>query len=193
MRRGVTVTPGIMTADAGRLSFATEAGVVFDAPLTEVSARFTHVATLVVTVAGRAHVFVTGAYAGAYAGAFSAAQLELLAGADDGQEALRTFQDGAAIIVSSSVAGNLARLAGKVLMRSVALVGDAVGVVGLYRSQHQSFALARAWAEHLAALGVAVRMQGSTFARSQLVVAAIVLPILVVIGLLSWAVAAALT
>jgi len=192
-RRGVTVTPGVMTLADGRLSFVTDAELVFDAPVAEVAARFTHVSTLTVLIAGRSFVFVTGAYAGAFARSFSPAQLALLAGASNGEEALRQFQDGASIIVSSSVAASAARIAGSVLARSVALVGDAVGVVDLYRSQAQSFALARAWAETLAAGGVPVRMLGSSFGRSQLVVAAIVLPVLVVIGLLAWALAAVLT
>lgn len=181
-RRGSTVTPGVMTLDAGTLSFATDHEVVLHAPVERVSAVFSRFGTLSVTVDGRTLHFVTGAYAGAFAGSFSAAQLELLAGSAHGSKARETFRDGAAIIVSSSVARSLASIAGGAAGAALASAGDAVGVAFLFRSQAQSFALARAWAQHLAENGVPVRMKGTTFVRSQLVVAAIVLPAVAVFG-----------
>lgn len=164
-----------MTLDAGQLSFATERGEVFRAPVEAVEARFSAFSTLTVRVAGATHHFVTGAYAGAFAPPFSERQLaELSDGA--GQEALELFGSGAVTVVTANVVGGLAALAGSVLGRVAGIAGNAVGVVHLFRSQAQSFSLAKAWADFLRVNGVRVRMRGTTFARSQWLVAAIVVP-----------------
>lgn len=185
LRRGTRVTPGIMTLDAGVLSFATEQGEVFRAPIGAVDASFSRYSTLTVVVGGAKHDFVTGAYAGAYAPHFSERQLAELSD-DAGQEAQRLFGNGASTIVTANVVGGVAVLAGSVLGRVAGIAGNAVGVVNLFRSQSQSFALSKAWAEYMAANGVRVRMRGTTFARSQWVIAAIVIPGLAVVGFLAW-------
>ncbi|AYF97723.1 hypothetical protein [Protaetiibacter intestinalis] len=191
-RRGASVTAGIMTLDAGVLSFRTERETVFSAPVDRVSAEFTRFSTLVVTSDGHRHVFVTGAYAGNFAREFSTAQLAELAGAPHASEAAQAFREGAAIVVSSGVMRSAAVIAGSAAGAAFALVGDAVGVASLFGSQSRSFALARAWAEHLAANGVAVRMRGTTFARSQAFIAAIVLPSVAVFGVGVWLLLSAL-
>lgn len=180
-RRGVRVTPGIMTLDSGVLSFATDDTEVFRSPITAVDASFSLYSTLTIVTGGTSHDFVTGAYAGAYASRFSDRQLAELAG-DSGQDAQSLFASGAATVVTANVVGGLAVIAGSVLGRGLSIAGNAVGVVNLFRSQNQSFALAKAWAEYLRGQGVSVRMRGTTFARSQAVVAAIVIPALVVFG-----------
>ena len=181
-RRGADVTPGVMTVDAGSVSFATDDGLVFHAPVGDVSAVFSRFGTLTVTAGDRTLDLVAGAYAGAFARPFSPAQLELLAGAEHASQAREAFRGGATIIVSSSVARSLSSLAGSVAGAALASAGDAVGVVTLFRSQAQSFAFARAWAQHIAENGVAVRMTGTTFARSQAFLAAIILPAIAVFG-----------
>lgn len=183
-RQRSRVTPGIMTLDAGVLSYATEQLEVFSAPIGEVDASFSRYSTLTIVIHGTKFDFVTGAYAGALAPHFSERQLAELSD-DAGGEALRLFGNGAVTVVSANVIGGVAVLAGSVLGRVASIAGNAVGVVNLFRSQSQSFALAKAWAEHLRANGVRVRMRGTTFARSQWMIAAIVIPGLVVVGVLA--------
>jgi hypothetical protein len=183
-RQGSRVTPGIMTLDSGVLSYATEQGEVFRAPIGEVDATFSRYSTLTIVTRGTKYDFVTGAYAGALAPHFSEKQLAELSD-DAGGEALRLFGSGAVTVVTANVVGGLAVLAGSVLGRVASIAGNAVGVVNLFRSQSQSFALAKAWAQYLAANGVAVRMRGTTFGRSQWMIAAIVIPGLVLVGVLA--------
>ena len=185
-RRGSRVTPGVMTLDGGELSFATDEAEIFRAEVADLRVTFTLYSTLVVTAGTSTYAFVTGAYAGALAPSFSDAQLALLAGG--AEESVQQFRRGAATLVTASVVGSAAVIAGSILGRVVGIAGQAVGVTTLFRSQHQAFALARSWAEYLSAHGVAVRMRGTTFGRSQLVIAAIVIPALVVFGFAVYAV-----
>lgn len=180
-RRGAQVTPGVMALESGILSFRTDHDEVFRASVAQVRATFTTFSTLVVRVGEERFAFVTGAYAGALAPSFSDEQLALLAG-DGAQDSTREFSRGAATLVTSSVIGSAATLAGSVLGRVVGVAGQAVAVARIAGAQHQAFALARAWAEYLRDHGVAVALRGTTFARSQVVVAAIVIPGLVVFG-----------
>jgi hypothetical protein len=101
------------------------------------------------------------------------------------------FASGAATMVTSNVVQNAAALAGSVLGRGAGIVGGAVGTISMFRAQQTSFALARAWAAALARGGVAVTMRGTTYGRSQLTVAAIVVPsfvaLVVVVGVIVFA------
>jgi hypothetical protein len=174
-RRGARVTPGVMTLEAGVLSFATEHEEVFRAPVSEVRAEFTRYSTLVITAAGARQVFVTGAYAGTLAPPFTDRQLAELAGADAVREASARFARGAAIVSGAAIATSA-------LGRVFGLVGQAVGVVELTRANSDSFALSKAWAEYLASNGVSLRMRGTTYARSYWFLAAIIVPAFAVFG-----------
>ena len=181
-----------MTLDSGTLSFSTVHGEVFRAPVGAIDGEFGLYSTLTLTTGGARYKFVTGAYAGGFPPRFSDQQLAELTG-DASQAASKQFSRGAAILVTSSAVGNVAVLVGSVVGRGTAIVGQAVAVVDLFRSQHAGFALAKAWAEYLASHGVAMRMRGTTFARSQLVIAAIVIPSLVVFGFAVYALVSALS
>jgi hypothetical protein len=193
LRRGSHVTPGVMTLADDTLTFATERETVFQASVERVSAVFSRFSTLTVEVDGLRYDFVTGGYAGAFAKRFSSAQLAELVGGAHAPDAAVAFQDGAIIIVSSTIARSVAGMAGSLVGPALASVGDAVGVVKIWNSHRTSFALARAWAEHLAANGVKVRMRGTTFAASQGFIAAIVIPALAVLGVGVYALVSALS
>ena len=180
-RRSPRVTPGIMTLDAGQLSFMTDEGLVFAAPASEVRVRFTRYSTLVVDVGGAQFEFVTGAYAGPLAPAFSERMLAEI-GVRDAAETQRMTAGGAATLITGNVIGAVAAIAGNTLGRVVGAGLEAQGVVTLFKTQHQSFALAKAWAENLRAGGVSVEMQGTSFGGSQLTILAIVIPALAVVS-----------
>lgn len=182
LRRGASVTPGILTLDEGALSFDTDEGRVFSAPVAQVSVDFTRFGTLVVSAGGHRYALVAGAFAGVYARPFSRAQLAVLADAEHASGATSAFREGAMISAGSSIVGDLAKLAGNMVGSVASLAGDATGIVRMSRAQSASFAFARAVAERLAAEGVRVRMLGTTYAASQLFLAAILIPAFLAFG-----------
>ena len=193
LRRGTRVTPGVMTLDAGILSFATATTLEFQAPVSAITGEFTTFSTLVLTVHGAKYVFVHGGYAGAFAPPFTAVQVaEIGNGAFSGDDAAKA-RSGAAILGGAALAGAVGQLVGNAVFRVAGVGGSAIGVAKIAGAQHASFQVAKAWAQYLAAQGVPMRMRGTTFARSQLVVAAIVLPVLVAIGFAAWGIAAAIS
>lgn len=193
LRRGTRVTPGVMTLDAGILSFATATTLEFQPPVAEITGEFTTFSTLVLTVHGAKYVFVHGGYAGAFAPSFSAAQIaEIGGGAFSGEHAQRA-QRGAAILGGAALAGAVGQILGNAVFRVAGIGGSAIGVAKIAGAQHASFQVAKAWAQYLADNGVTMRMRGTTFARSQLVVASILLPILVAVGFAAWGIASAIS
>lgn len=184
VRSGTKVTPGIMTLGGGVLSFRTSTETLFESPVANVQVDFSRYSTLTVHTTGKKFVFVTGAYAGSLAPRFSDQQLTEIAKVVDPTELSRTFKAGATILVSSAIIGNVSKVMDSFAGRGIGIVGRLVGVISITRSQAQSFAIARAWAEYLQTQGVPVRLRGTTFAASQKFLAMIIVPSLIVFGLL---------
>lgn len=192
LRRGTRVTPGVMTLENGMLGFATATTQEFSAPVSEVTGEFTTFSTLVLRVHGAKYEFVHGGYAGAFAPEFSDAQVaEIGGGGLTGEDAAKAKR-GALLLGGAAIVGAVGQLVGSTALRIVGVGGSAFGVAKVAGAQRASFRVSKAWAQHLAANGVTMRMRGTTFARSQLVVGAIVLPILAAIGFAAWGIAAAL-
>lgn len=181
---GITATPGIMTYEQGKLSFKTAKHEVFSADLSLLRITFSTHATIRVTIGSTTYKFVTGTYAGGYPKEFNKEQLEELTGQPITDELLRKNRTGVSLYITSNVATNLAAAVGNTAGRTVGIFGQAVGVYRMFRAQKQSFEFSKAWVEYLRSKGANVEYKGTTYGKSQLTVAAIVIPSFIIMSVL---------
>lgn len=181
---GITATPGIMTYENGTLSFKTATQEIFSTPLTSAQIVFTTHASIRVAVGPTTYTFVTGTYAGGYPKEFNKEQLEELTGQPVTDEILRKNRTGVSLYITSNAATNIAAAIGNTAGRTLGIFGQAIGVFRMFNAQKQSFELSRAWVEYLQSKGAVVEYKGTTYGKSQLKVAAIVIPSFIIMAVL---------
>ena len=179
LRTGSRVQPGIMTLNEGRLSFRTADALIFDTDIEQCSAVFTLFSTLVLTTNGATYTFVTGSYAGALATDFTKEQLAELTDSNSNPGLVKRFKKGALVYISNDVLTSAMAFIGSSLGRGLGILGQAAGVVILFRAHRESFYSSKAWVLYLKDKGLDVVMKGTTFARSQLVIASIGIPLFI--------------
>jgi hypothetical protein len=175
LRNGASVTPGVMTLEGSSLSFETEKGTVFEAPLSELRAKLSRYGTLTLHKGAETYIFLTGAYGGAFAPQFSSEQLQEIA-AGENSVSLAVKAKGEAMMFPANNPGHdIARLLNS---------GKGYGLTGLKVAelQRRAFYIALAWVQYLQAQGLQVEVQATTFGKSQLTILLVVLVSLAVFG-----------
>lgn len=183
LREGTSVTPGVMTVDAGTLSFVTERGPLFAAPVTSVRGEFTMHSTLVLTTPTGQWTFVTGAYAGAYAPEFPESLVAQLA-AEDPDGLARDYGWAA----GQSAVGHAAMSSGHPGVDAGVAGLRALAVAKMFKTQAQSWEASKQWTQFLESQGVAMTWSGKTHGQATGVMLAWVLGGLAVFTVVTYAV-----
>jgi hypothetical protein len=175
LRSGMSVAPGVMTLEGLTLSFKTDKGTVFEAPLGELRAKFSRYGTLTIYKGAETYVFVTGGYAGAFAPRFTDQQLQEIA-AGENSVSLAVKAKGEAVIFPPN---NPTHDIGKLLNG-----GKGYGLTGMMLAelQRRAFYITLAWVEYLQAQGLQVDIRARTFGKSLLTITLVLLVSLAVFG-----------
>jgi hypothetical protein len=179
LRNGAIVTTGIMTLDGTRLSFKTAEGVLFDEEVGSLRAEFSHYGTLTIFRGTDKFVFVTGSFAGAFAPQFTQEQIQEIS-AGENSVTLAVKSKGEAFIFAPN---NPDRDIAKLLNG-----GKGYGLSGLTVAelQRRAFYITLAWVEHLQANGLQASIKGKTYAKSQLTVLLILIPVIAIMSIVAY-------